>query len=318
MLKKILLLCVISMLAFQCDLPEQDDIIPPVPLLVFPYEGAVVFEDVQVRIEAADNKKVKLVWVYLDGEFIGETSLRPFLIDMDVNGKQDGLEHVIQVAASDKEDNIGYSAFTRFVIAKTGDIIDPTVSILNPQSGQTVEGTVKVSALADDERAVIEVAFFIDGDSIESDFSYPYSMDWDTTPFADSTNHTIYAKVFDSGKNSSLSPVVTVTVFPRPGLLNDLIPPSVRLIFPQPGYTVSGIVPIRADATDNVEVTSVEFYIDGALDGTGTLDQNTWLYEWDSSAKADTSSHNIFMKAYDAAGNVGSSAVTTVTVVAAP
>ncbi len=314
MLRKSFFLFMIGLLAIQCDLPTADDIIPPIPVLIYPYEGAVVSENIQVRVEASDNKKVKKVWVYLDGEFINETTSKPYLINLDITGKKDGLEHVIQVAAEDKGDNIGYSVLTRFIIAETEDIIDPTVAILNPAQGQTVEGTVNITAFADDDRSVREVVFFLNGDSIGSDFSNPYNLEWDTTPFSDSTNHTIYAKAFDSGGNSTISEVVTVTVFPRVTPTTDIIAPSVLLLYPVNEYTVSGTVAMRADADDNIAVTSVEFFVDGALQGGGVLNNGTWLYNWDSSTKTDSTQHTIYLKASDAAGNTGTSAISTVLV----
>ena len=70
-------------------------------------------------------------------------------------------------------------------------------------------------------------------------------------------------------------------------------------------------VSVTAGASDNVGVTKVEFYLDGALRTTDTTSPYSW--SWDTTAFAN-SSHSLVTKAYDAAGNVGTSSTVTVTV----
>ncbi len=315
MLRKSFFLFMIGLLAIQCDLPTADDILPPTPvLIIYPNEGDVISETIQVLVEASDNRKVKKVMVYFDGALLGETSSSPFSIPLNVDTFKDGLVHKLLAVAYDKAGNVGSSNLRSFIIAETDDNVDPVVTILNPTNGQTVEGIVNITAFADDDISVREVVFFINGDSIGSDISNPYNLEWDTTPFSDSTNHTIYAEAFDTGGNSTISEMVTVTVFPRVNPTTDIIAPSVLLLYPATGYTVSGTVAMRADADDNIAVTSVEFFVDGALQGGGVLNNGTWLYNWDSSTKTDSTQHTIYLKASDAAGNIGTSAITTVLV----
>jgi hypothetical protein len=61
-----------------------------------------------------------------------------------------------------------------------------------------------------------------------------------------------------------------------------------------------------------VGVTKVEFYVDGALNGTAT--SSPYTSSWNTTALTNGSSHTIYSKAYDAAGNVGTSSTITVTV----
>jgi hypothetical protein len=58
-------------------------------------------------------------------------------------------------------------------------------------------------------------------------------------------------------------------------------------------------------------VTKVEFYLDGALQSTDTTSPYSW--SWATTGAAN-GSHSLVSKAYDAAGNVGTSATVTVTV----
>ncbi len=87
--------------------------------------------------------------------------------------------------------------------------------------------------------------------------------------------------------------------------------PAVSITAPLNGATVSGTVSVTATASDNVGVTKVEFYLDGALQSTDTTSPYSW--SWDSTT-ASNASHSLTAKAYDAALNVGTSTTVTVTV----
>lgn len=91
----------------------------------------------------------------------------------------------------------------------------------------------------------------------------------------------------------------------------DTTPPTVQVTAPSSGSTVSGSVTVTATATDNVSVSKVELYIDGALlaSGPGSPESAAW-----NTAGASNGSHSVSAKAYDPSGNVGTSATVTVTV----
>ena len=95
------------------------------------------------------------------------------------------------------------------------------------------------------------------------------------------------------------------------GTGTDATPPTTQITAPANGATVSGNVTITATASDNVGVTSIEIYVDGALKATGTT--SPFSYTWNS-ATVTNGTHTIYSKALDAAGNVGTSATVTVTV----
>jgi predicted phage tail protein len=91
----------------------------------------------------------------------------------------------------------------------------------------------------------------------------------------------------------------------------DTTAPATSVTAPANGATVSGTVSVTASATDNVGVTSVEFYLDGALQSTDTTAPYSW--SWNTTG-ATNGGHSLMTKAYDAAGNAGSSAAVSVTV----
>jgi Big-like domain-containing protein len=91
----------------------------------------------------------------------------------------------------------------------------------------------------------------------------------------------------------------------------DTTPPSTSITAPANGATVSGTITATASASDDVGVTKVELYVDGALKATDTA--SPYSFTWDTTGVAN-GGHSLASKAYDAAGNVGTSATVSVTV----
>jgi hypothetical protein len=83
----------------------------------------------------------------------------------------------------------------------------------------------------------------------------------------------------------------------------DRTPPACSIVSPTDSSTVSGTVTIRADATDSVGVSRVDFYADGGLLGTDSIE--TWAADWRTDSLPDESWHTLFCVAFDLAGNQG-------------
>jgi formylglycine-generating enzyme required for sulfatase activity len=88
--------------------------------------------------------------------------------------------------------------------------------------------------------------------------------------------------------------------------------PTVTILYPANGSDVKAdtIYTVIADANDNTKVTSVEFYISGVKADSDSLSP----YEFIWSTLSLTGSQTIMAKAYDEAGNIGTSAVITATI----
>jgi subtilisin family serine protease len=84
----------------------------------------------------------------------------------------------------------------------------------------------------------------------------------------------------------------------------ETIPPAVAVTAPAGGANVSGTVNIITQANDNVGVVNIEVYKDNSLLGSSTT--SPFTLAWDSSTESE-GPHTFFSKAYDAAGNVGTS-----------
>ena len=289
----------------QCSLPEIEDVTPPTVVVAYPHDGAVISATVDVRISAFDDNEVTEVWYYLNGAESPSVTDAPYEIALNPSTLDRKVDHYLQAAAKDKEGNIGYSDYVVFTVAETQDIIDPTISIVNPQTGQVVEGIVEIVANAEDERSIQKVAFYINGDSVGLSSAYPYKYEWDTSNYSDSTVHTIYAKAWDGGNNTATSPVITVTVYPRTGEAGDNINPTALFLYPIDGSIIAGTVRIALDIADNDSLANIELYVDGELETSENNPSSPWIYNWNSSDKADSTVHNLYVKVYDGAGNIG-------------
>jgi len=183
--------------------------------------------------------------------------------------------------------------------------IAPTIN--SPLNGATVKGTAAINASVNANVAIDKVEFYIDGNLASSDTTSPYAFDWDTTK-AINGSHTIQVKAYDKSGNFGTSAVTTVTV---DNTAADTTAPTCSITSPASGAAVKGTSTISANATDNVGVAKVEFYVDGSLIGTDTA--SPYTMDWDTT-KATNGTHTIQVKAYDAANNVGTSSTIAVTV----
>ena len=185
------------------------------------------------------------------------------------------------------------------------DTTSPTVSLTAPAAGASLSGIVTVSASATDDVGVDHVDFLVDGTTVIGQaVSTPYSIAWDSRTVSVGS-HTLSAKAYDASGNSAVTPARSVTV-------RDASPPAVAITSPTNGSLVAKNtnITIAASASDNVGVTKVEFWVQGARKCTDTATPYTCT--WKTPGQSGTAS-TLQAKAYDAAGNISTSASVTVT-----
>lgn len=112
--------------------------------------------------------------------------------------------------------------------------------------------------------------------------------------------------------NSATAGAINGTTNPTPPPPSDTTPPAVSISAPSNGATVSGTTTVTANATDNVGVGGVQFYLDGAVLGSEDT-SSPFSSAWDTT-KSSNGSHTLSAIARDAAGNRTTSATVTVTV----
>src|SRR4051812_19649231 len=188
------------------------------------------------------------------------------------------------------------------------DTTKPTVSMSAPADGSTVSATVALNANASDNVAVAGVQFLVNGNAVGSeDTAAPYSVNWDSSTVANGS-YSITARARDAAGNQATSAAVVVTVSNTP----DSTPPSIAVTSPLSGGTVSGTVTLAANASDNVGVIGVQFFVDGTP--TGAEDVSApYSVSWNSATVAN-GTHNITARARDGAGNATTSLPISVSV----
>lgn len=93
----------------------------------------------------------------------------------------------------------------------TGDATAPTVNLTAPANGASVTNSVTISADASDPSGIQEVAFKVDGTTVNTDTTSPYSYSWDSKAVANGS-HSLTAVATDKAGNVGTSTARTVTV----------------------------------------------------------------------------------------------------------
>jgi hypothetical protein len=110
-----------------------------------------------------------------------------------------------------------------------------------------------------------------------------------------------------SGVESISADLTFVTTNPP-----DITPPIISISSPENGAPVSGTVAVSASASDDVGVSSVQFFLDGANLGPALI-SGPYVASWDSRT-ATHGIHTLTAAALDAAGNVGNARAVVITV----
>jgi hypothetical protein len=289
--------------------PPPPDTTPPTVSIASPTSGNVS-GTVTISANASDNIGVNRVDFYVNGKYIGADATTPFQASWNTTTSPNGTA-TLYAKAFDAQGNLSQSATVTVNVSNgSSDTTPPTVSISSPTGGN-VSGTVTVSANASDNVGVSRVDFYVKGVLVGTDAAAPFQYAWNTTALANGSA-TLYAKAFDAAGNSTQSATVTVNVSNAPP--PDTTPPTVSISSPT-GGNVSGTVTVSANASDNVGVSRVDFYVKGVLVGTDAT--NPFQYAWNTTALANGAA-TLYAKAFDAAGNSTQSATVTVNVSNAP
>lgn len=135
----------------------------------------------------------------------------------------------------------------------------PTVTLTAPAAGATVSGTVTLTATASASATygltITQVEFMVDGTSVGTAMTSPYTVAWNSTMTANG-NHSLTATATDSVNGTATTPAITITV-QNPAAAAAVMQPS--QIFPAPRSSASGRAQLAVHADS------------GALSGAVTL-----------------------------------------------
>ncbi|HWX44563.1 MAG TPA: Ig-like domain-containing protein, partial [Solirubrobacteraceae bacterium] len=193
------------------------------------------------------------------------------------------------------------------------DSTPPTVTLTSPSAEATVSGTATLTATAGGPHPIGSVQFLLDGEPLGAPVTAPpYTMKWTlgSTPVG---KHLLSAQATDSEGFIGTAADLPITV--KAGSSeeeHDTEPPKVSIVNPVAGQTVSGTVQVSANASDNVAVRSVQFYLDGKALGE-PVGTSPYAVSWDTTT-ATNAGHTLTAVATDTSGNVGEATPVNVTV----
>ncbi len=242
---------------------------------------------------------------------------------MSANTKLSGLEienllfsSAVDLGASGRDPYYGYGRVNAEAAVQSAvaaaivqDTEAPSVAIVNPLEGATVNGLAPVDIEAFDNIGVSRAELWVNNTSVAVDTSPPFAFTWDSTGTQNGTaNLTVY--VFDAANNMGSSSINVAVDNSTPSIVVDTEPPVVAITNPVAG-NVSGTVTITVNASDNNSTADIvlAIYIDDVLKATGT--GGTLSTTWNTRPKnlKAGSAHTIKATAIDAAGNMSAASV---------
>jgi hypothetical protein len=210
------------------------------------------------------------------------------------------------VQSSDSSGNTASSKDYAFETLPTPDEQDPRVSIEDPG---ICKGTAKIIAIASDDLGVEKVEFYIEDKLVFTDYSAPYECLLDTTEYANG-DHPLRAKAVDlSGRIGMAARDIGIG-----NRVPNFLGPSIEIITPDNGDTVSETVIVAARATDDEGMGRIEFYIDdepvhSRLSPSPERESLYSSFFWDT-YEVENGPHHIRVTAYDAEENSSQNTVT--------
>jgi hypothetical protein len=278
------------------------DTTPPSASITSPAHGATLSGIQWIDASATDNVAVEKLEIFLDGTLLKSRYSSSTSVAWDTKTAVNG-SHTLTARATDSYGNVATS--TAVIVTVDNDTTGPVASITSPTNGAAVSGTVSVQVSASDPKGVWYVKLLVDGASLGTDSSLPYTFSWNTRALSNGGTHTLAVEAYDNLGNVATTAPITVTVD------NDYTAPSVAISSPVSGGAVQGLVTLQADATDNKGVTRVDFYVNQTLLASDTA--APYSAEWNTSSIRN-GSYTLTAKAYDVTGYSTTSAAVTVEV----
>jgi hypothetical protein len=279
-----------------------NDLAAPAVALTNPGAGSILSGLVMLSASATDDIGVTSVQFLLDGTSIATLTTAPYELAWASTAATNGAHTLSAVA----RDAAGHEAVTTINLAVMNDLSAPTIAFASPANGATVSGNVAIAATATDDVGVSLVRFLLDGAPLGgADDAPPYELSWSTTSGTSNGAHTLTALARDTvGRETT----ATINVI----VANDAAAPTVSVTSPAADATVAGAVTVTATAADDIGVTSVQFFVNGAPIGaadTAAPYEATW-----ATTGVSNGAHTLSAIARDAVGHETTAATVNVLV----
>src|SRR5437764_14838657 len=184
------------------------------------------------------------------------------------------------------------------------DNTPPTITITSPGNAASVSGTIDVLATATDNVGVKSVALSVDGATVATSTTSPFTNSWNSGTAVNGT-HTLTVTASDAAGNKSSS---SIQVNVNNGSTADVTSPTASFSAPanNSAFDPNVGVTVNVSGSDNVGVTSISLSVDGTV--VGTNNSSSGSFSWNTGSASGP--HTLTAKAYDAAGNQGSTSIT--------
>ncbi len=281
----------------------EDDTVAPTVSITSPANNTIVGtagDTVTITANASDAVGIAKVEFYVDNTLVGESVYAPYSCSWVATGGS----HTVFAKAYDAAGNVGTSS--SITIKASAE-----VTVTSPGDGSTVSGMVTnfTGTFSTPLNPGYYTMLYIDGNQVAqyvtSGPSVSINYNWDTTQYANGSTHEIKISGYTATGNVYSYGTSTVTVNNE----TDTVAPTVSITSPANNTivgTAGDTVTITANASDAVGIAKVEFYVDNTLVGESVY------APYSCSWVATGGSHTVFAKAYDAAGNVGTSSSITI------
>ena len=293
-------------------LDNQDDE-SPIGYIKNPITGQTVNGLVSIEVEAADNKAIQYVSIFINNEIKITHLSEPFNYNWNTELEPDDLVYSIYAVIVDVDNNrttippISVTVNNQLPV----DVTPPTGALTSPPAGSTVFGNASIQVTAADDQLVDYIEFYIDGNLDGTyDCSGPScsaSYDWNTTTESEG-EHVVQVILVDGWNNSTVLTPISVIV---DNIDQDDIHPTAVITDPASGQTVSGDVLVETLVTDNLNIDKVEFYINSQIAFIDSIAPD-YNYLWNTDSLPDDENYVISIIAYDEVGNEGPSTAITV------
>jgi hypothetical protein len=266
----------------------DNDITPPAVSMSAPAPTTTVEGTVILTADASDDRGVTKVQFLVNDTVVGEDTSAPWSFAWNSRTTGNGTTN-IKARAYDAAGHFTTSEATSITVAN--DVLGPSLIILSPVEYEIVSETTTVTALASDDRGVARVEFHVNYVLMHTVTSGPFTFNWDTTAAPGGLNR-LEVKALDAAGNSTSRWVYVL-------VRHDTTPPTVVLTSPPDGASLSGLIPLRADASDNLGVARIEFLVNEVVVGTDW--HSPYAFDWDST-EVSNEVHWVTARAWDIAG----------------
>ena len=286
--------------AVYVDNLEEPDITPPNIVIYEPAANQTVFGAVDILTIATDNDSVSKVEFYQNYELVETDFTASYTYSWNTLLENDDTEHIWFAIAYDAQSNSSQSDPIIFKVDNI-DGIPPSGIITYPYAGQYVSDIIAIQAEAHDNVGIDNIQFSINDSIVSIDNETPFEYSWNTLNYLEDQEHQLTIVISDFN-NNSYETGLFVTVDNNPIPYDDTIYPFASILNPVSGQTVSDTVSVVGFATDNYQITQVQFFLNNEI--VSTLTDTPYTFLWSTLELADSSEHVLTMTAEDQSGNI--------------